>query len=45
MLLSSYQAITKYGTKQANLKSKVPRGGETDILHWNIVCSSISSQK
>ena len=31
--------------KQANLKSKLPRGGETDILHCNIVCSTISSHK
>ena len=31
--------------KQANLKSKLPRGGEIEILHWNIVCRSISSQK
>ena len=31
--------------KQANLKPKLPRGGETDILHWNIVCSTISSHK
>ena len=31
--------------KQANVKSKLPRGGETDILPRNIVCKSISSQK
>ena len=31
--------------KQVNLKSKLPRGSETDILHWNIVYSSISSHK
>ena len=34
-----------HSPKQANLKSKLPRGGETDILHWNIVCNSIFSQK
>ena len=28
--------------KQANVKSKLPRGGEVDILHWNIICSSLS---
>ena len=31
--------------KQANLKSKLPRGGEFDFLHWNMVCSSILSHK
>ena len=35
----------KYTAKQINLKSKLPRSGETDILHCNIVCSSVSSPK
>ena len=30
--------------KQANLKSKLPHGDETDILHWDIACNSISCQ-
>ena len=32
-------------SKPANLKSKLPRSGETDILPRNIVCKSISSQR
>ena len=39
------RAEKKNTPNQANLKPKLPRGGEIDILHWNIVCSSISSQK
>ena len=32
-----WSRATKTNTpKQANLKSKLPRGGEIDILQWNI---------
>ena len=39
------RAEKKIHPKQTNLKSKLPRGGETNILHCNIVCGSIFSQK
>ena len=36
-------SLTNNTTKQENLKSKLPRGGETD--NCNIACSSASSKK
>ena len=36
-------SLTNNTTKHENLKSKLPRGGETD--NCNIACSSVSSKK